>query len=112
MSILSADPPRDAAPLLVKPADAARMLGCGRTRIYELVNAGEIDSFRDGRSRKIIVASIHAYVARRLAADGTTSRATPPPEPRTLINRRRAPHAAKALGRIGIRSGAAGRHLT
>ena len=55
MSILSADRPRDAEPLLVKPADASRLLGCGRTRIYELVNAGEIDSFSDGRSRKITV---------------------------------------------------------
>ena len=67
MSILSADRPRDAEPLLVKPADAGRMLGCGRTRIYELVNAGEINSFSDGRSRKITVESIHRYIKRRLA---------------------------------------------
>ena len=72
MSILSADPPRDAEPLLVKPADAARMLGCGRTRIYELVNAREIDLFRDGRSRKITVASIRRYIKRRLAEGGSS----------------------------------------
>jgi excisionase family DNA binding protein len=109
MSILSPDRSRDAEPLLVKPADAGRLLGCGRTRIYELINAGEIDSFSDGRSRKIIVASIHAYVAGRLAADGTaSSRATPQAQPRRLINRRPAQQAVKALGRIGIPSRVAG----
>ena len=72
MSILSSDRPRDTEPLLVKPADAGRMLGCGRTRIYELVNAGEIDSFSDGRSRKITVESIHCYIKRRLAERGSS----------------------------------------
>ena len=70
MSILSAGRSRDHEPLLVKPADAARMLGCSRTRIYKLVNAGEIDSFSDGRSRKITVESIHGYIKRRLADGG------------------------------------------
>jgi hypothetical protein len=51
------------------------MLGCGNTRGYELLAAGELDSFLDGRSRKITVASIHAYVARRLSAAGATGAA-------------------------------------
>jgi hypothetical protein len=51
------------------------MLGCGNTRGYELLAAGELDSFLDGRSRKITVASIHAYVARRLTAAGATGAA-------------------------------------
>lgn len=62
-------------PLVVKPRDAWRMLGCGNTRGYELLAAGELDSFLDGRSRKITVASIHAYIARRLAATGATGAA-------------------------------------
>jgi excisionase family DNA binding protein len=57
-----------AAPFLVKPSDACRLLGCGRTRLYQLLNAGEFDCFTDGRSRKITVESIHRYVKRRLAA--------------------------------------------
>jgi hypothetical protein len=63
-------------PLVVKPRDAWRMLGCGNTRGYELLTTGELDSFLDGRSRKITVASIHAYVARRLSAAGATSAMT------------------------------------
>jgi hypothetical protein len=79
---------RDAGPgpLLVKPRDAWRMLGCGNTRGYELLAAGELDSFLDGRSRKITVASIHAYVARKLVAAGATGaavhRSTPETAPR------------------------------
>jgi len=56
-------------PLLVKPRKAWQMLGCGNTRGYELLATGELDSFLDGRSRKITVASIHAYIARKLAGD-------------------------------------------
>ncbi len=58
----------DSAPLAVKPKDARRMLACGQTRLYELLAAGELQSFKDGRSRKIIVASIHRYIAKQLAA--------------------------------------------
>jgi excisionase family DNA binding protein len=53
-------------PLVVKPKIAWRMLNCSNTRGYELLAAGELDSFRDGRSRKITVESIHRYIARRL----------------------------------------------
>jgi hypothetical protein len=41
----------------------------GNTRLYELLAAGELESFLDGRSRKIIVESIHQYISRRLAID-------------------------------------------
>ena len=53
-------------PLLVRPRCAWKMLGCGNTRGYELLAAGELDSFRDGRSRKITVESIHRYSQRHL----------------------------------------------
>ena len=55
--------------LVVKPGQACILLNCGRTRLYELLAAGELDSFRDGRARKITVASIHGYIERRLAAE-------------------------------------------
>ena len=54
-------------PLVVSPARAKTMLDCGTTRLYELIDAGEIESFKDGKSRKITVASIKARVARLLA---------------------------------------------
>jgi excisionase family DNA binding protein len=61
----SAEVDRDLS-FLVKPRTACRMLACGNTRLYELLAAGELDSFLDGRSRKITFESIRRYVARRL----------------------------------------------
>jgi hypothetical protein len=58
-------------PLVVRPAEAWRMLGCGPTYGYELLAAGELDSFTDGGARKITVASIKAYIAKKLATSGT-----------------------------------------
>ncbi len=55
-------------PLVVKPKVAWRMLGCGNTRGYELIACGELESYKDGRSRKITVASIRRYIERQLAA--------------------------------------------
>jgi len=56
----------DLGALIVKPKHACRMLNCGNTRLYELIAAGELDSFLDGRSRKITVESIFRYIRRRL----------------------------------------------
>ena len=53
-------------PLLVKPRVAWKILACGNTRGYELLAAGELESFLDGRSRKITLQSIRDYIARRL----------------------------------------------
>lgn len=56
--------------LVVKPKVAWKMLACSNTRGYELLAAGELESYKEGRSRKITVASIKAFVARRLAGGG------------------------------------------
>ena len=56
----------EGAPLIVKPKEARRMLACGHTRLYQLIAAGELDSFLDGRARKITVDSIRRYIARQL----------------------------------------------
>jgi hypothetical protein len=58
-------------PLVVRPAEAWRMLGCGPTYGYELLAAGELDSFIDGAARKITVQSIKRYIAKKLATSGT-----------------------------------------
>jgi excisionase family DNA binding protein len=52
----------------VRPAQACAMLSIGLTRCYELMNAGELESFKDGKSRKITVVSIKAYIERHLSA--------------------------------------------
>ena len=73
MSIHSTGQSKDSDPLIVKPSGACRMLNCGRTHLYALLRAGEIDSLLDGRSRKVVVQSIHQYIQRKLAANvGTT----------------------------------------
>lgn len=59
--------PVDVEPLVVKPKVAWKMLGCGNTRGYELLASAELESYKDGRSRKITVVSIKAFVARQLA---------------------------------------------
>lgn len=64
----------DVEPLVVKPKVAWQMLGCGNTRGYELLAAGELESYKDGRSRKITVASIKAFVARQVAAASSEER--------------------------------------
>lgn len=56
----------DVEPLAVRPAKAARMLDCSRVYLYQLINAGAIDSYTDGVARKITVASIHRYIERKL----------------------------------------------
>jgi hypothetical protein len=55
-------------PLVVSPRRARHLLDVGNTRLYELLAANELDSFLDGRSRKITVESIHRYISRRLTA--------------------------------------------
>jgi hypothetical protein len=42
------------------------LLDCGRTRLYELINAGEVESFLDGASRKITMSSIQRRIERLL----------------------------------------------
>ena len=63
----------DIAPLAVPPRDACRLLSIGQSRLYALMRSGELPSYWDGRARRITVAAIHDYIARRLA-DADTSR--------------------------------------
>ena len=68
----------EVGPLVVKPKIAWKMLACSNTRGYELLNAGELESFLDGRSRKITVESIRRYIARRLAPAVSPTKETQP----------------------------------
>jgi excisionase family DNA binding protein len=51
-------------PLAVPPRQACHLLSIGNTRLYELIAAGEIESYLDGRSRRITMASIRTRIAR------------------------------------------------
>jgi excisionase family DNA binding protein len=63
---------RSLPPLVASPNTAMRLLDCSRESLYRLINSGELESYCEGRSRKIIVASIHALVERRLTAARAT----------------------------------------
>ena len=45
-------------PLFVSISEAAKALSLGRTSVYELINAGELDTRKMGRRRLVTVASI------------------------------------------------------
>ncbi len=68
MSIHSAGLGDFGGALVVKPAQARQLLNCSHKRLYQLLATGELLSFKDGRSRKVLVESIRQYIARRLLA--------------------------------------------
>ncbi|RVX45448.1 excisionase family DNA binding protein [Nonomuraea polychroma] len=49
--------------LLVTAAEASEMLGLGRTKVYELIAAGELRSVKIGRSRRVPVQALTAFVS-------------------------------------------------
>ncbi|WP_342729867.1 DNA-binding protein [Bradyrhizobium sp. B117] len=49
--------------------EAMIALKIGRAKIYQLLNSGELESYREGGSRKILWRSIECYVERRLAEE-------------------------------------------
>jgi excisionase family DNA binding protein len=52
-----------AAPLLMKPEEAAQMLGIGRTKVYELIRSGALRSVRIGGLRRISAIALAEFVA-------------------------------------------------
>lgn len=52
---------------MLKVEQAAARAALGRTKMYELIKTGEIQSVKVGRSRRIPVEALDAYVARLLA---------------------------------------------
>ncbi len=54
------------AKVLVSVEEAAELLSVGRTVVYRLVSRNEVRSVKVGRTRRIVVASLHEYVGRLL----------------------------------------------
>ena len=82
MPVCGTASPNNPEPLVVKPKAAWLLLACSKTRGYELLAAGELDSFLDGRSRKITVASIRRYIEQRLTPTQITTAQPRSPSPR------------------------------
>lgn len=53
------------APLLLTVTQAATVLSISRTTLYELLASGAVESIRIGRSRRVPVDALHAYVESR-----------------------------------------------
>ena len=54
-------------PICVRINDAARMIGVGRTKLYELIATGEVEVVKLGKSTRVMTASLRALVDRRTA---------------------------------------------
>jgi predicted DNA-binding transcriptional regulator AlpA len=57
--------------LVASPNQAMTALGIGRAKLYEKINSGELQSYVDGGSRKILWDSIRSYIKRRLEEEAT-----------------------------------------
>ena len=53
--------------LLLRPEEGAEALGLSRARLYELMADGELKSIKVGRCRRIPLAELESWVARKLA---------------------------------------------
>ncbi len=54
------EPPR----VLLTPEEAAQALGISRSKLYELLRAGALESIRIDRLRRIPVEALHEFVQR------------------------------------------------
>ena len=63
-------------PLAASPREACVLLNVGVTRLYQLLRDGELESYLDGRARRITMASIRRRVTRLLASTSATGTAT------------------------------------
>lgn len=56
---------KDSYPVLaVRPRDASRMIGIGRTKLYELIKSGDLGTVKVGRATLITVSSLQRLIDR------------------------------------------------
>jgi excisionase family DNA binding protein len=65
--------------LFVTIKGAQKSLSLGRTKIYELIASGDLQTVKIGQARRICVNSLWAYAARLTQCDG--NRKTPAVQP-------------------------------
>src|SRR6516225_9207993 len=74
----------------LRTTEACQALGCKKTKLFDLIAAGEVDSYLDGTVRKITGASIVARRKRKLAE------AQARPRPKNHHEKRRSPEKPAA----------------
>jgi hypothetical protein len=60
----------------LRPREAGRLGGHGKTKTFELIKSGELESYLDGSVRMVVTASIRARVNRKLKESGGTTKDT------------------------------------
>jgi len=60
---LRAEPAAADVPRLLTVRQAAEVLGLGRSTVYELIAAGELETVSIGRSRRVPLDALRAFVA-------------------------------------------------
>jgi len=74
----------DLAPLTVRVPVAARMLGIGKTKIYELIAQHEIEVLKLGSATLVVVGSLQAFIERqRVSASLAATAQKRPGRPQT-----------------------------
>lgn len=58
---------RPVEPICVRVNDAALMIGVGRTKLYELISSGELETIKIGKATRVTTASLHKLVERHRA---------------------------------------------
>ena len=48
--------------LLLTPVEAAQVLGIGRSKVYELLSSGQLDSVRIGSCRRVPADALHSFL--------------------------------------------------
>ena len=54
-------------PICVRINDAARMIGVGRTKLYELISSGELETVKIGKATRVTTASLRDLVRRQVS---------------------------------------------
>ncbi len=86
--------------LLLKPEDAARVLGIGRTKLYMLIGEGRIGSVRIGGSRRVPVEALEEFIRGLRLPDAlpVASKPSSGPRPGQDMLIRRSPKGTLAQG--------------
>ena len=59
-------------PYVVSTTEARRLGGWGKTKLFDLIAKGELESFLDGSRRRVTTASIHAFIQKKLQGKTAT----------------------------------------
>tara|TARA_R110000787_G_scaffold11002_19_gene36643 strand:- start:5135 stop:5326 length:192 start_codon:yes stop_codon:yes gene_type:complete len=54
-----------ARPIAISPGEAARLVGLGRTKLYEVMGAGELPFVKIGTRRLIRMADLEAWIEKQ-----------------------------------------------